>query len=188
MKQSADTADALQVSRPPIRLHHNAYVTDDLAGTREFYEEVIGMPLVATWAEVAEVEGKVREYCHCFFGLQDGSALAFFQFADPQDQEHYGPELAASPFRHIALATDEPTQSAIEARIKKAGITAPRSFKVDHGYCLSLYIVDPNGLLLEFTLDPPDVDALNAHKLGAARDDLERWLSGDHTPNNEYRH
>ena len=29
----------------------------------------------------------------------------------------------------------------------------------NHGYCQSLYITDPNGLLLEFTVDHPDVDA-----------------------------
>jgi glyoxylase I family protein len=187
MTQTGLRAEALVTGRPPMRLHHNAYVTNDLAATREFYEDVIGMPLVATWAEVAEVEGRTLEYCHCFFGIQDGSALAFFEFADPVDQRHFGPELASSPFRHIALATDECTQNEIEDRIKNAGITAPRTFRIDHGYCLSLYIVDPNGLILEFTLDPPDVDALNATKLASAHDDLARWLRGDHLPNNDYR-
>lgn len=83
MTQTGVGAEALVTGRPPIRLHHNAYVTNDLGATREFYEDVIGMPLVATWAEVAELDGKTLVYCHCFFGLQDGSALAFFQFADP---------------------------------------------------------------------------------------------------------
>jgi catechol 2,3-dioxygenase-like lactoylglutathione lyase family enzyme len=110
--QTGLRAEALVTGRPPIRLHHNAYVTNDLAATREFCEDVIGMPLVATWAEVAEVEGKTLEYCHCFFGLQYGSALAFLQSADPDDQRHYGPELGSSPFRHIALATEELTQNA----------------------------------------------------------------------------
>jgi catechol 2,3-dioxygenase-like lactoylglutathione lyase family enzyme len=125
MTQTRLRAEALVTGRPPMRLHHNAYVTNDLAATREFYEDVIGMPLVATWAEVAEVEGKTLEYCHCFFGLQDGSALAFFQFADPDDQRHYGPELASSPFRHIALATEERTQNEIEDRIKRRGSRRP---------------------------------------------------------------
>jgi len=187
MTQIGVPAEALVTGRLPIRLHHNAYVTNDLAATREFYEEVIGMPLVATWAEVAELQGKTVEYCHCFFGIQDGSALAFFQFVDADDQRHFGPELASSPFRHIALATDERTQNEIGDRIKMAGITAPRTFRIDHGYCLSLYVVDPNGLILEFTLDPPDIDALNATKLASAHDDLARWLRGDHSPNNDYR-
>ena len=32
----------------------------------------------------------------------------------------------------------------------------------DHGYCKSLYITDPNGLLLEFTVDHPEVDEIDA--------------------------
>jgi catechol 2,3-dioxygenase-like lactoylglutathione lyase family enzyme len=55
MTQTGLRAEALVTGRPPIRLHHNAYVTNDLAATGEFYEDVIGMPLVATWAEVAEL-------------------------------------------------------------------------------------------------------------------------------------
>ena len=30
------------------RLHHNAYVTDDMEAVRTFYEDVIGFPLIAT--------------------------------------------------------------------------------------------------------------------------------------------
>ena len=74
-----------QSQRLPIRLHHNAYVTRDQEKTRRFYEEVIGMPLVATWCESDELFGKVRTYCHTFYGMADGGALAFFQFVDPED-------------------------------------------------------------------------------------------------------
>ena len=64
------------------RLHHNAWVTRDQEATRRFYEDLIGLPLVATWSEADELFGAERVYCHTFFGLADGSALAFFQFAD----------------------------------------------------------------------------------------------------------
>ena len=72
----------LTTQKLPSRLHHTAYTTKDMEKTREFYEEVIGLSLVATWSESDELFGKVRTYCHCFFGLADGGALAFFQFAD----------------------------------------------------------------------------------------------------------
>jgi glyoxylase I family protein len=65
----------------PSRLHHNAYVSKDLEATRSFYEDLIGLPLVATWSEADELFGAKRVYCHTFFGLGDGSALAFFRFA-----------------------------------------------------------------------------------------------------------
>ena len=92
--------------RLPSRLHHNAYVTKDQEATRAFYEDLIGLPLLATWSEADELFGAERVYCHTFFGLGDGSALAFFQFANEDDQDLFDPELTPSPFRHIALKVD----------------------------------------------------------------------------------
>ncbi len=61
----------------PTRLHHYAFPTKDQEATRAFYEEMIGLPLVATWSEAEALAGSdVRsEYCHTFFALGDGSAL-----------------------------------------------------------------------------------------------------------------
>ena len=113
-----------QSNKLPIRLHHTAFVTRDQEMTRRFYEEVIGMPLIATWCESDELFGKVRTYCHTFYGLADGGALAFFQFADPRDQEEFGPKMPASPFHHIALAVDAETQAAITAGKSSADAVA----------------------------------------------------------------
>ena len=82
----------------PSRLHHTAYVSRDLEATRKFYEEVIGLPLLATWCEKDVLFGAERTYCHLFFGLGDGGALAFFQFANPHDQEQFGPKMPFTPF------------------------------------------------------------------------------------------
>ena len=176
------------MAKLPNRLHHTAYVTKDLEKTRHFYEDVIGLPLVATWCEKDFLFGADRTYCHCFFGLGDGSALAFFQFADPQDQELFDPELPPSPFRHIALQVDEDTQKEMEERIKAAGYTEPDTFVLEHGYCRSLYITDPNGMILEFTVDDPAAESINADRLKDAHAELKRWLGGDHRVNNTYRH
>jgi hypothetical protein len=35
----------------PERLHHNAYVVRDQEANRRFFEDVLGIPLVATWCE-----------------------------------------------------------------------------------------------------------------------------------------
>jgi catechol 2,3-dioxygenase-like lactoylglutathione lyase family enzyme len=171
----------------PQRLHHTAYVTADMEATRRFYEDVIGLPLVATWSESDVLFGKVRTYCHTFFGLADGGALAFFQFANAEDQALFGPKMPPSPFHHIALKVDRETQDAIEKRIAAAGITEPRTYVLEHGYCRSVYVVDPNGMILEFTLDHPDVERINADRLADAHQVLRRWLAGDHASNNIYR-
>lgn len=171
----------------PSRLHHTAYVARDLEATRHFYEDIIGLPLIATWCESDELFGAERTYCHCFFGLQNGGALAFFQFARPEDQALFGPKMPESPFHHIALKVDRETQQGIEARLKAAGYEAPRTYVLEHGYCRSVYVADPDGMICEFTLDHPDVEAINREQLGKAHAELKRWLAGDHTSNNTYR-
>src|SRR6185437_15702520 len=56
---------------------------------RHFFEDILGLPLVATWCERTFHPDFAREvdYCHTFFGLADGGALAFFQFADADAYE-----------------------------------------------------------------------------------------------------
>jgi catechol 2,3-dioxygenase-like lactoylglutathione lyase family enzyme len=171
----------------PSRLHHTAYVSKDLEATRKFYEDVIGLPLVATWCESDELFGAVRTYCHCFFGLGDGGALAFFQFANPGDQELFGPKMPASPFHHIALNVDADTQNGIEQRLKQHGYAEPASFVLEHGYCRSVYVTDPNGMIVEFTHDAANADQINTTRRSDAHSELKRWLAGDHTSNNNYR-
>jgi glyoxylase I family protein len=169
------------------RLHHNAWVTHDQEATRRFYEDLIGLPLVATWSETDELFGAERVYCHTFFGLADGSALAFFQFASDADQEQFGPTMPETPFSHIALKVDRDSQDEVAERLAAAGYAEPATFVLEHGYCRSLYVRDPNGLLIELTVDHPDADAISATRAGSAHADLTAWLAGDHTSNNTYR-
>ena len=39
------------LSRLPSRLHHNAYVVRDHEVNRRFFEDLLGIPLIATWCE-----------------------------------------------------------------------------------------------------------------------------------------
>ncbi len=164
------------VSARPHRLHHAAWVTRDQEATRQFYEDIIGLPLVATWAEK---RGDGSAYCHTFFALADGGALAFFQYADQDEQ----PVDLKSP-GHLAFECDQATQEGIRQRLDAAGYT-PRI--TDHGYCISLYVNDPNDLRLEFTVDHPEMDRINAEHQADPHTTLRRWLAGDHTPNNDIR-
>jgi len=63
----------------------------------------------------------------------------------------------------------------------------PEYFELDHGYCHSIYLTDPNGIIVEFTRDPANADSIAASKRATAHADLKRWLAGDHTPNNTLR-
>ena len=166
---------------PPSRLHHFAYTTYDMERTRAFYEELIGMPLTQTWIERADTGGGMRIYVHCFFSLADGGALAFFEYAGEDPVEYADPQ----PSFHVAMKVDAATQAAIIERLEAAGYPGIRV--IDHGYCNSLYVHDPNGLRLEFTADHPDIEAIVARQAQSCRDELRRWQSGDHEPNNALR-
>jgi glyoxylase I family protein len=175
----------------PTRLHHDAYVTRDMEATRHFYEDVLGIPLIATWTEIDELFGKERAYCHCFFGLGDkgdGGSLAFFQFETSEDQDEFDPSIQTSPFIHVAFNCDHETQEGIKERLAAAGMVDPAVWTIDHGYCVSMYVVDElNRVRLEFTVDCADVERINAHQLDVAHAELARWLGGDHRSNNPYR-
>jgi glyoxylase I family protein len=181
------TTAAIATSLLPSRLHHNAYVTNDQAATRTFYEGIIGLPLTATWREEDELFGAVRTYCHTFYGLGDGSALAFFQFVNEEDQKEFGPKMPFSPFQHIALKVTKEVQDQIASRLKDAGWKPDETYVLEHGYCTSLYTSDPNGLLLEFTYDTPGIEESDELRRQTAHADLQAWLDGHHESNNNHR-
>ena len=168
------------------RFHHVAYVVQDPERTRRFYEDVVGLPLLATWAEVGEISafpGRRVEFCHLFFGLGDGAALAFFAFAEDEVYRavRRQPE---NGFTHPAIAVDGELQQEIRGRLEAAG-HATRF--IDHGYCQSLYVDDPDRLVLEFTSEPDDAAETARWQQRTARETLSRWLAGDRRPNNELR-
>lgn len=171
--------------RRPARLHHHAFVVRDQEATRRFYEDVVGLPLVATWCEEEDFGRGPVAYCHTFYELEDGGCLAFFQFADAAFGAEQAGMASASMFDHVALRVDEEVQASVRARAEAAGLPA---IVVEHGYCRSLYLRDPDGLIVELTLD--DARALREmpSRRATAHDDLARWLGGDRTPNNALRH
>jgi glyoxylase I family protein len=171
----------------PSGLHHNAYLTKDQEANRKFYEDLIGLPLVATWSETDELFGAERVYSHTFYGLGDGSGLTFFQFANKADQDQFDPSLTPSPFRHIALNVTAVLQASIHDRLQKAGWKPEGTYVLEHGYCRSLYTEDPNGMLLEFTVDAPNAGEISEIRKAAAHNELKSWLAGNHTSNNVYR-
>ena len=158
----------------PMRLHHNAAVVKNLNVTYDFYTGVLGLPLVATWCEQMGNE----PFCHAFFELEDGGCLAFFQFASPELYEVNKRPANTSPFHHIALFGTRDMQDDICKRARAGGFNADI---VDHGYVRSLYMKDPDGHIIEVTIDSTDANMVKAR----AKSELDRWMGGDHSPNND---
>jgi catechol 2,3-dioxygenase-like lactoylglutathione lyase family enzyme len=170
----------------PERLHHFGFVVKDQEANRRFFEDVLGIPLVATWCERAHnvIVGREINYCHTFYALADGGALAFFQFEDADAYEKlkpHRPDLG----HHFAMKVGQKTYDDIVRRLKAAGIEYRET---DHGYCQSIYMASPDGLKVEFTVDPPDAAEIAAAKKKDAHSELKRWLAGDRRPNNTDRH
>lgn len=183
-----DTSDPAFAHPPtlahlPSRLHHAAYVSSDQTRTRQFYEDVLGLPLIAFWIEEEAIEGEPHVFSHAFYGLADGSALAFFNFPDPDQAARYAPQLQ-SLFVHVALNTDRATQDAIRRRLDAAGLPYQHH---DHGYCVSIYVEDPDGQLIEFTTDGDSAEDIDLWQRRSAHETLRRWQAGERISNNTFR-
>lgn len=163
------------------RLHHAATAVLDQEVNRHFIEDLIGLPLVATWCEESAMTPGMS-FCHTFYQLDDGSALAFFQMSRPHDREFVVGE--TNRYNHVALEAREETQTAIHERLLAANY--PHHIQ-NHGYVKSLYVTSPDGLDIEIAVDPPYVDEIREKRLSDARTELSRWLAGDHTTNNDWR-
>jgi glyoxylase I family protein len=187
--ETTGRTEARLLPRLPLRLHHNAFPVRDHERNRHFLEDVLGIPLVATWCEksFSQELGREVDFCHTFFGLEDGGALAFFQFADPELYEMTQAEKPPKVGRydHIAFKVERATYEELKNRLTRAGESWREA---NHGYCRSIYVTSPDGLNLEFTEDPPDVDEIAALRKADAHSELARWLAGDRRVNNELRH
>ena len=180
---------AKPLAQLPERLHHHAYVVRDHEANRAFFEDVLGIPLVATWCESVRhpaFGGREVAMCHTFFGLGDGGALAFFAFADPDVYPLIQPEKPAQVpnFDHIAFKVSDTAYDELIARVKAAEVPVRET---DHGYCRSMYVTAPEGLIVEFTVDPPNAGEIDAARRKDAHSELRRWIAGAHHVNNDLR-
>ena len=75
------------------------------------------------------------------------------------------------------MLSEEPSQGAARGRRLFEKLTA---FCLEHGYCTSLYVTDPNGMIVELTVDAPNADRIAPDRRNDAHSELKRWLAGDH--------
>jgi catechol 2,3-dioxygenase-like lactoylglutathione lyase family enzyme len=173
-------------SNIPSRLHHYNYTTQDPEKTRQFYEDVLGFPLIAFWCEVEPSpahNGKEVVMGHSFYALADGSMLAFMHHADRELAANLAardnPEIV-----HIAMKVTEELQRSTVVKLRAAG---HKVLEIDHGFVNSIYFKDPDGLTLEYAVDPDNVDEIYGEQQGGvAHSNLKRYVSGDHARTNRW--
>ncbi|MDP9107776.1 MAG: VOC family protein [Pseudomonadota bacterium] len=145
-------------------LHHYAYRCRDAEQTRQFYEDVLGLPLFHyIRADHVPSTGEYCPYVHIFFRMTDGSCLAFFDLGDNQACE-------ASPntpawVNHIALRVDSVAElETMKARLEQHGIEVLGV--TDHRIFKSIYFFDPNGIRLELCAQLADDRQMTTEKAG----------------------
>jgi glyoxylase I family protein len=156
------------------QLHHYAYRARDAEETRQFYEDVLGLPLYhIIQSDVVPSTGEFCPYTHFFFRLQDGSFIAFFDLGD---------DTAALPspntpkwVNHISFRVNTVADlEAMKARLEAAGVDVLGV--TDHHIFKSIYFFDPNGIRLEFTAQLADeFQMLQESKTAHAR--LNEWTA-----------
>lgn len=124
-------------------IHHAALVCSDVEETIEFYQGVLGFPLV----ELVEN----RDYpgsSHFFFDLGNKTLLGFFDF----------PELGLEPgvesfgsVQHIAIHVPRPTWEKLQQRLDEAGVEYDGP---QRGIPESMYLRGPDGVGIELLSDP----------------------------------
>ena len=87
-------------------------------------------------------------------------------------------------YDHIAFKAEPETYDELKRRLERAGEPYRES---NHGYCKSIYVSSPDGTVVEFTEDPPDVAEIDAVRRADAHQELARWMAGDRRTNNELR-
>ena len=128
---------------PGRGIHHAALICSDVERTIQFYQGLLGFPLVEL-VENRDYNGST----HFFFDLGNSTLLGFFDF----------PGLGLSPgvesigsVQHIAISVPRDRWERLRAKLDDSGVTY---FGPDQGIVESMYFKDPDGIQIELLSDP----------------------------------
>jgi catechol 2,3-dioxygenase-like lactoylglutathione lyase family enzyme len=155
--------------------HHTAFATRDAQATHAFYTEAMGFELVKIVAAPTPEGGWAK---HLFYETGTDEYIAFWELHDESIGEKWSASISTGMglpiwVNHLAFrATDVRDLHARRDRWLGHGIAVT---EIDHGWCYSIYTVDPNGILVEFCTT---TRALTA----ADREEAERLLADPRPP------
>jgi catechol 2,3-dioxygenase-like lactoylglutathione lyase family enzyme len=169
---------AIRRAKNPVRhLHHHAFRCRNAEETRHFYEDILGLPMTIAMVLDRHYTPGGKNFCHLFFELGDGSALAFFDCTGDLISRGYAPDTGMD--HHIALEVEsDEVLKDFEQRLTAANI---RTMLVDHLVYHSLYFNDPNGLNLELVTTTPITDEHERKSTTVARRELATWMKHVHS-------
>jgi glyoxylase I family protein len=167
-----DDTELTAADNPVRHIHHHAYACWDSEETRHFYEDILGMPLIATVILEDPLRKDGSRYCHTCFEIADGHVLAFFEHTSlfhPKDSN-----ARSGVHRHVALEVHgDAVVRQFKCKLDAAGVA---NMLTERGACLSLRFEDPNGLILEFTTYiSPSLERARTSR-ASAHSALRQWL------------
>ena len=124
-------------------LHHLALICSDVEQTIQFYQGLLGFPLIEL-IENRDYKGS----SHLFFDIGNGNLLAFFDF--PGLGLKPGVESIGS-VQHIAISVEPKQFESLKARLDERGIPY---LGPDRGVTNSIYFKDPDNIQIELIQEP----------------------------------
>lgn len=160
-------------------VHHAAYRCRNAEETCDFYEGVLGFPLVQA-LEINEhpVTGEPVEYMHVFFDIGSHDIarpnyIAFFEVRNrPGDDFHFKKQWGMDP--HLAMGVSNHNDLAVwRQRLQARGIEVEGP--ISHDIFTSIYFHDPNGYRLEFSAQNDDELQLFVRSRAEAHALVRNW-------------
>ena len=130
--------------------HHTALATRDLQATHTFYTDAMGFELVKVIVAPTPEGGWAK---HAFYEISADEFIAFWDLHDDTLPATWSPALSTGMglplwVNHLAFrAADVDDLAARRRRWTAHGLVV---YEIDHGWCRSIYTVDPNGIFVEF--------------------------------------
>jgi catechol-2,3-dioxygenase len=134
-----------RMKRLALQLDHLAFPAFDPEETWRFYEEVMRLPLT----DVSTGGQEDEPWLMMSFGLADGRQLAFFTVKDMERREQDG---VPDWFYHYAFSAA--SAAALHDWKEHLGKLGVEFSEESHGEQHSIYLSDPNGILLEVNYPP----------------------------------
>ena len=124
-------------------LHHMALICSDVERTIQFYQGLLGFPLIEL-IENRDYKGS----SHLFFDIGNGNLLAFFDFPGLGLQP--GVE-ALGGVQHIAISVTPENFELLKRRLEANNVSY---LGPDRGVENSVYFKDPDGIQIELLREP----------------------------------
>ena len=148
--------------------HHIAIATRDMRATHDFYSEAMGFELVRVEKAQTSADAWAKHY---FYDTGDGAMMAFWELHDPSIDPEFPTSISEGLglprwTNHIAFGVDD--RAGLDVARERLNAAGHDVTEIDHHWCRSIYVSDPNDILVEFCVSTREFDENDKHRALAA--------------------